>query len=116
MLYYAGKIVMSALLITLVSEIAKRSSFVGALIASLPLVSLTAALWLFIETKDVMKVASFTTGIFWLTLPSLTLFLVMPILLRYGVHFFISAAISLIITIGSYWLMLTILNYYGIKI
>lgn len=113
---YIGKILISALLITVISEIAKRSSLVGALFASIPLVSLTAALWLFIETKDVLKVASFVSGIFWLTLPSLTLFLVMPFLLRHGVHFFISAAISLILTIGSYWLMLTVLSYYGIKI
>ncbi len=116
MLYYLSKICISALLITLISEIAKRSSVAAALVASIPLVSLIATLWLYLETGDVAKVSTFVSTIFWLTLPSLTLFISMPLLLKHGVHFYLSAIISLLLTIGSYWLMLTILSYYGVKL
>jgi hypothetical protein len=98
-----------------ISEIAKRSSFIGALLASVPLISLLAMLWLYIDTKDVSKVSALATNIFWLVLPSLVLFLTLPLLLKQGLHFYSSVSISIGLTIISYWLLFIALNYYGIK-
>ena len=67
-----------------VSELAKRSSFWGAALASLPLTSLLAFVWLYLDTGDIQKVSSLSQGIFWLVLPSLLLFVVLPLLLRSG--------------------------------
>ena len=116
MVYYLIKIFITTLLIVAISEIAKRSTFVGALLASIPLISLLAMVWLYIDTKDVTKVSTLAVSVFWLVLPSLALFVTLPLLLKQGLNFYISILISILVTIGCYWLMVTILNYYGIKL
>ncbi len=116
MVYYLIKIFITTLLIVAISEIAKRSTFVGALLASIPLISLLAMVWLYIDTKDVTKVSTLAVSVFWLVLPSLALFVTLPLLLKQGLNFYISILISILVTIGCYWLIVTILNYYGIKL
>ena len=116
MAYYALKIVITTLLIVLISEIAKRSSFVGAILASVPLVSVLAMLWLYIDTKNISKVSELSSSIFWLVLPSLTLFITLPLLLKQGINFYLSISLSTGITIFSYWLMISVLNHFGIKL
>jgi len=116
LVYYLIKIFITTSLIVVISEIAKRSSFVGALLASIPLISLLAMVWLYIDTKDVTKVGNLSVSIFWLVLPSLALFVALPILLKQGLNFYISIGISIMVTIGCYWLIITVLNYYGIKL
>jgi len=116
LIYYVIKISVTAVLIVAISEIAKRSSFFGALLAALPLISLLAILWLYIDTKDVLKVSALTTSIFWLVLPSLALFITLPLLLKHGLNFYVSISISIGLTVGCYWLMVTLLNHYGVKI
>ena len=116
MAYYITKIFITTLLIVLISEIAKRSSFIGAILASIPLVSVLAMLWLYLDTKDVEKVSSLASSIFWLVLPSLVLFLLLPVLLKMGLNFYLSISLSIVATIISYWLMISVLNYYGIKL
>ena len=88
------KVLISALLIAAVSEIARRSSLLGALLASLPVTSLLAFMWLYRETGDTEKVAALSADIFWLVLPSLVLFVLLPVLLRHGWNFWSSLAIS----------------------
>ena len=73
-------------------------------------------IWLYIDTKDVDKVVSLSTGIFWLVLPSLVLFIALPILLKQGFGFYLSMGISILITIACYWLMVVVLDQVGIKI
>ena len=90
MIYYFLKIVISAISIVIISEIAKRSSFMGGLIASIPLISLLAFFWLYIETKEPSKIIDLSYAIFWLVIPSLVLFLILPELLKYGFNFYIS--------------------------
>ena len=116
MVYYIVKIVITTASIVLISEIAKRSSFVGALLASIPLISVLAMLWLYVDTKDVTKVSALATGVFWLVIPSLALFLSLPLLLKAGVNFYLSMSISIGLTILCYWLMVTILGYVGVKL
>ena len=116
MAYYLIKTAVTTILIVAISEIAKRSSFVGALLASLPLISVLAMLWLYIDTNDVTKVSALATSVFWLVLPSLVLFVTLPLLLKQGLHFYVSISISIGLTIGCYWLMVTLLNHYGVKL
>jgi hypothetical protein len=116
MVYYIAKIAITTFSIVLISEVAKRSSFVGALLASIPLVSVLAMIWLYVDTKDVTKVSSLASGVFWLVIPSLTLFVSFPLLMKAGVNFYLGLAISIGITIVSYWIMITILNAVGIKL
>lgn len=116
MIYYITKIAITAVLIVVISELAKRSSFAGALLASIPVVSVLAMLWLYVDTKDVEKVSALASSVFWLVLPSLVLFISLPLLLKQGLNFYTSISLSLGLTIGAYWLMVVVLNQYGIKL
>jgi len=116
MTYYLIKIVVTTLLIVIISEIAKRSSFVGAILASVSLVSVLAMLWLYIDTKDVSKVVALSSSIFILILPSLSLFVSLPVLLKQGIHFYWSLSIAIGLTALCYWIMLSLLNHYGVKL
>ena len=116
MVYYLVKIIMTTMLIVAIAELAKHSSFAGAVLASIPLISVLAIMWLYIDTKDVTKVINLTNGIFWLILPSLALFITLPLLLKQGFNFYLSITISIAVTIGCYWLMVAVLHHYGIKI
>src|SRR5687767_4952261 len=106
---YALKIAITAAVVVAVSEIAKRSSVWGALIASLPLTSLLAFVWLYVDTRDVERVAALSQSIFWLVMPSLLLFLVLPWLLRSGWGFWSSLALASGATAAAYlaavWLL-----------
>ena len=116
MTYYLIKIAVTTILIVAISEISKRSSFIGALLASLPLISLFAILWLYIDTKDITKVSALAMSVCWLVLPSLVLFITLPLLLKHGQNFYVSISISIGLTVCCYWLMITILNHYGVKL
>ena len=116
MAYYVFKVAVSALLIVAIAEISKRSSFIGALLASVPLVSVLAMIWLYVDTRDSEKVAALASSVFWLVLPSLALFIALPLMLKQGYNFYLSMGLSILITIGCYWLMVTLLNQAGIEL
>lgn len=114
MLYYAVKVVVSALIIVAVSEIAKRHSGLAALLASLPLISLMAFVWLHVEGASPSQIAELSGQIFWLVLPSLLLFLLLPFLLRHGWGFWPSLALSSAATVGTYLALLPLLRRVGV--
>jgi len=116
MFYYILKVALSAVVIVSVSEVAKRSSLFGALIAALPLTSLLAILWMYVEKVETEKIAQLSRSIFWLVLPSLVFFLAFPYLLHRGLHFWVSFVLSVTMTIGIYFLLLWILKAYNISI
>ncbi len=115
-LWFIIKVGVSALLIAAISELGKRNSLLAALLASLPLISVLAMFWLFAETRDTERVAELTIGIFWLILPSLALFITLPLLLRKGVDFYPAMGIAVIVTVACYLIMLRILSHFGIQI
>ena len=111
------KIGLSALLIFAISETARRSSIAGALVASLPVVSVMSMIWLFHDTKDVAKVAAFSTGVLWLVIPSLVMFaLLPPLLLRWKFSFPAALALASAATVATYFLMLAVLKRFGITL
>ena len=112
MTYYIIKVLITAALIVLIAEISKRSSFIGAVLASIPLTSILAMLWLYIDTGSVDKVSELASSIFWLVLPSLALFLTLPALLSQGIGFYLSLSISIIVTAACYFLMIMVLRHY----
>jgi len=116
MLQYVIKVALSAILIVIVSEASKKSSLVGGLFASIPLLSVLAMIWLYIDTKDIQKISNLSTSIFWLVIPSLTLFVTLPILLRMKIDFYLSLFISLVVMVLLYYLMIFILGKFGIHL
>jgi hypothetical protein len=113
---YALKVLISALVIVAISELAKRSSLAGAILASLPLTSILAFVWLYTDSRSTEQVAGLSTSIFWLVLPSLVLFLVLPGLLRQGWGFWASLGSAIIATLAAYLLMLAVLPRLGVKL
>ena len=116
MAYYVLKTLISALLIVAISEVSKRFSFIGAVLASVPLTSVLAMIWLYNDTEDIEQIAKLSTGIFWLVIPSLSFFVVLPILLRNKYSFYLSLTLSLVIMVIFYFLMLLVLKKFGIKV
>lgn len=116
MLYTALKVAITALLVVAIAEAGKRSSALGALLASLPLTSLLAFIWIYSETGDTAKISALSTSIFWYVLPSLVLFLVLPALLNAGHGFWLSLAVSSALTFAAYLAMTWLLGRIGIAL
>jgi len=110
------KLILSSGIVVLVSEIAKKSTFFGGLIASIPLISVLSMLWLYLDTKDIEKIKNLSNSILWMIIPSLTLFLSLPILINIGFNFYLSLIISIVLTIGCYSMTLLILTHYDIRL
>ena len=116
MAYYLVKIAVTTALIVAISEIAKRSTLIGAILASIPLISVISILWLYVDTKDVTRISTLAQSIFWLVLPSLALFLSLPLLIKQGLNFYLSISIAIGLTVLCYWLMITVLGHLGIEL
>lgn len=116
MLYLATKALISGVIIAIVSEVAKRSPGLGALIASLPLVSILAMIWLWRDTSDAVRIAAHAEATFWLVLPTLPMFLLFPWLLRQGMGFWTGLGLSCLLTILLYLITMWILPRVGIEI
>jgi len=111
------KIQLSALIIFAVSEVAKRSSLFGAILASLPTISILAMIWLWHDTHDVERVARLSRGILWLVIPSLVLFALLPVLLtRWQFAFPTALALACSATVISYFAMLAVLKWLRFEI
>jgi len=116
MLYYTLKVGISAIVIVAIAEIAKRSSGFAALLAALPLTSLLAFMWMNFEGAEPERIAELSSQIFWLVLPSLVLFLLLPLLIRQGLGFWLSLAISVVVTAACYLAMLPVLRKFGVQL
>jgi hypothetical protein len=116
MLYLALKALLSGIIIAVVSEVAKRSPAFGALIVSLPLVSLLAIIWLWRDTGDTQRIANHAEATFWYVIPSMPMFLALPYMLRSGVGFWWALLASCVLTIGLYFVTVLIAGRFGIRL
>jgi len=117
MTLYLLKVLISALVIVAVTELSKRGGTLwGGVLASLPLTSLLAFIWLYAETHDGMQVAALSRSIFWLVIPSLTLFVALPPLLKQGVAFVLALPISIGVMVAAYLATSAILKRFGVTI
>ena len=116
MLYLLVKAAVSAIIIVAVSEIAKRSPGFGALIASLPLVSVLGMMWLWRDTHDPDRLAAHAGATFWFVLPSLPMFLAIPAMLQRGVPFWAALGLGCCLTIALYLTMVWIGPRFGLNL
>lgn len=116
MLYLIVKAAISGVIIAIVSEVARRSPGFGALIASLPLVSVMGMMWLWRDTHDPQRMASHAGATFWYVLPSLPMFLLIPALLKLGIPFWAALAAGCALTIGLYLVMTWIGPRWGLRL
>jgi hypothetical protein len=116
MLYLAIKAALSGIIVAAVSEIARRYPTWGGLVASLPLTSLLAMLWLWRDTNDAERVAELSASTIWFIIPSVPLFIALPLLLRSGIGFWLSMTIVIAVTLALYALMFWAALRMGIKL
>ena len=116
MTYLLIKAAVSGIIVMAVSEVARRSPGLGGLIASLPLVSILAMIWLWQDTADTERVAAQSEATFWFVLQSLPMFLVVPAMLRHGLGFWSALALSCLLTMGLYSLMIWALARFGVHV
>ena len=116
MVWYIIKLFLTAGIIVIISEVSKRLPLLGSLIASLPLVSVLGMIWMYGETKDLIRIADHAEGTFWYVLPSLPMFLLIPFLLRKGISFPAALSAGIALTGVLYFLMTKVLAKFGMNL
>jgi hypothetical protein len=116
MTQYAIKVAVTAVLVVLISELSKRSTLVGAVLASIPITSVLAMIWLYSESRNVAQVAALSRSVFWLVIPSLLLFVVLPLLLNRGHGFYLSLSVATIATVVGYIAMIIAAGQLGVRL
>jgi protein-S-isoprenylcysteine O-methyltransferase Ste14 len=114
--YLFIKAAISGMLIALASEVARKFPGFGALIASLPLISVLGMMWLWRDTQDAGRLADHAQATLWFVLPSLPMFVLIPVLLRRGVGFWPALALGCLLTVALYLAMVWAARQMGIKL
>ena len=99
-MFYIVKTVIAALIIVAVGEVSKRSTALAAFLLALPIVSITAFIWIYIENKDSAKIADISQETFWYVLPTLPMFWLLGWMLRNGYNFYLSLIVCCLVTAG----------------
>ena len=116
MLYLLIKAALSGLVIAAASEVARRWPGWGALIVSLPLVSILAMIWLWRDTHDPIRLAAHSEATFWFVLPSLPMFLLIPLMLRHGASFWPALLAGCVLAMGLYSLLVWVGPKFGLTL
>lgn len=114
--YFVLKAALSGFLIAIVSEVARRAPGVGALIASLPLISVLGMIWLWRDKPDAANMAAHATATFWYVLPSLPMFLLIPTLLKRGLGFWPALLAGCALTVVLYSLVTLVAPRLGVQL
>lgn len=115
-MYLLLKALLSGAIIAAASELARRSSLLGALLISLPLTSILAMLWLYRDTKDAGEVADLSWAILWMVVPSVVFFVVLPVALRSGIAFWASMLLACAATAVAYGMWVVVARRLGLSL
>ena len=107
---------LSGLLIAIVSTVARRYPAAGALIASLPLVSVLGMIWLWHDRPDAANMAAHAEATFWYVIPSLPMFLLISAMLRRGVDFWPALAAGCVLTFAAYFVTVLVAQRFGVRL
>ncbi len=110
------KVLITAVLIAAIVELAERSTMAAAILASIPTVSVIALIWMNHDGAESTEIAGFARGVLWMILPSLTLFLLFPFLIEKGFSFYPSLMVGTAATIVAYFVMLRVMEHFDVTI
>jgi hypothetical protein len=110
------KFLVTSFMIVLISEVAKRTDKLGALIASLPLVTIMVMIWLHIEKQGAEKIANHAYYTLWYVLPTLPMFAQIPWMLRKGHHFWLTLGTGILLTFACFLLTAWIGKKFGVEL
>lgn len=115
-MYFLIKVLVTAVVIAAVSELAKRSLPFAAILASLPLTSILAMLWLYRDTGNEHLVVDLSQQIFWALLPSLLFFVILPWMIKWGLRFEFAICGAMILMVFGYIVYAWIISRFGIHL
>lgn len=113
---FAIRAVLSGIIIALITYVGRKAPAAGALIASLPLISVIGMIWLWRDTSDTLLLANHAEATFWYVLPSLPMFLIIPWLLRAGHGFWPALSAGVVLTIILYLATIGIAARFGVRL
>ncbi|HEU4820239.1 MAG TPA: DUF3147 family protein [Qipengyuania sp.] len=111
-----ARALLAGAMIAAISEIGKRLPATAAIIASLPLVSVLGMIFLWHQRPDAANMAAHSQATFWYVLPSLPMFLLIPVLLNRGVSFWLALGAGCALTAGLYLAMIHIGPRFGLDL
>lgn len=109
------KYLITAAVVVLITEVAKRSDKLGGLVAALPMVTILALIWLYVENQSTEKIANHAWYTFWYVVPTLPMFLAFPWLLP-RIGFWPTLAASVVITVVCFGLFALLVKRFGIEL
>jgi len=115
-MYLFTKILLTSIIVVTISEIARRSTLLAGIIASIPLTSVLAITWLYVDTKNIKNVLDLSNSILIMIPPSIVFFIVFAICIKTQFDFISSLAISLLSTGTAYWFYIFLLERLGIRL
>ena len=115
MAWIVTKYFLTAAVVVLVSELAKRSDKLGGFVAALPMVTVMALIWLYIENQSAEKIANHAWYTFWYVIPTLPMFLAFPVLLP-KIGFWPALLVCVVITVACFGLFALLVRRFGIEL
>lgn len=112
-MYLLLKAALSGVIVAAASELARRSSLLGAVLISLPLTSILALVWLYRDTRSADEVAGLSWSILWVIVPSLVFFVALPAALRGGIGFWTSLLLACAATVAAYAVWIVVARRLG---
>lgn len=109
------KYALTAALVVLISEVAKRSDKLGGLIAALPLVTVLALIWMYVEGQNMQKISNHAFYTFWYVLPTLPMFLLFPYWLN-RIGFVAALGASAVLTVLIFVLFALLMRRFGVHL
>ncbi|WP_341712606.1 DUF3147 family protein [Erythrobacter sp.] len=111
-----AKALLAGAMIAAIAEVGRRLPTMGALIASLPLVSILGMIFLWMARPDAENMARHAEATFWYVLPSLPMFLLIPVLLRQGMNFWLALMLGCALTVALYLGMMQVGPRLGLRL
>ncbi len=109
-LLYFIKTLIAAIVIVAVVEMSKRNSSLAAFLLALPIVSITTFVWIYVESKDKIKIANISQETFWYVIPSLPMFLLFSWMLKNDYNFYLALFFYCVLTAGLFGITQYILS------
>ncbi|PCI60748.1 MAG: hypothetical protein COB34_02025 [Methylophilaceae bacterium] len=115
MKYLIIKYLITAGVVVVVSELAKRSDKLGGLLAALPIVTVLTLIWLFVEKQPDAKIANHAYYTFWYVIPTLPMFLLFPYALP-KLGFWLALTVSILLTLIVFFVFIFIVKQFGVEL
>lgn len=115
MTWLITKYLLTAAVVVVVSELAKRSDRLGGFVAALPIVTILVLIWLYVEGQPQQKIANHAWYTFWYVIPTLPMFIFFPFVYP-KLGFWTTLIASMVLTVVCFFIFAVVLRRFGINL